>query len=66
MVNLKLKSATILKNVSLLGDSRICILYSPKKEILVVQSSNYEGENLTCAVPKIKIPTVIFQLEGTH
>lgn len=71
MVNLELKSETILKNVSQLGQGggkaglAFCI-HHKRKFLMFNPQIAREEKNLTCAVPKIKIPTVNFQLERTH
>lgn len=65
IINLKLISETLLKNVSArVAGPSFCV--RQKMKFLLFSPQIKREKNLTCAVPKIKIPTVNFQLERTQ
>lgn len=65
VIILKLMSKTLLKNVSA-GVEGPSFCASKKKMKFLFNPQIKKEKNLTCAVPKIEIPTVNFQLNRTH
>lgn len=65
VIILKLMSETLLKNVSA-GVEGPSFCVSKKKMKFLFNPQIKKEKNLTCAVPKIKIPKVNFQLNRTH